>query len=185
MFLSQNKQHVQHCWNYAVLIMLIHAVLALSTMGQVQAATGSDTCGATTPPVAKLKNSAFVFVKPHANTEKVRELVVKKLENEGIEILSQVDINGEEIDSKGLIDQHYYSIASKATILSANEIPVPSAMFLESFGEDWEKVLEEDRASNAIDACKRFGCSPEELNKAWRDAKAVKFGGGFYCGTSI
>lgn len=182
MFHLHNNQHGQRRWNYAALIVLLHAVLAMSTMGRVQAATGSDTCASTTPPVDKLKNSAFVFVKPHANTEKVRELVTKKLESQGIEILSQADINGEEIDSKGLIDQHYYSIASKATILSADKIPVPIEMFRESFGEEWEKVLEEDRASNAIDACKRFGCSPEELNKAWRGAKAVKFGGGFYCG---
>jgi len=158
-------------------------------MGCVHA-TGSsmatpDTCGATTPPVAKpspkLLNSAFVFVKPHANTEKVRELVTKKLESQGINILSQVDIGGEEIDSKGLIDQHYYSIASKATILPAESIPVPRGMFRETFGEEWEKVLEEGRASNALDACKRFDCSPEELNTAWRAVRAVKFGGGFYC----
>lgn len=147
----------------------------------------TDTCGATTPPVAKpspkLLNSAFVFVKPHANTKKVRELVTNKLESQGISILSQVDIGGEEIDSKGLIDQHYYSIASKATILPAESIPVPREMFRETFGEEWEKVLEEGRASNALDACKRFKCSPEELNTAWRAVRAVKFGGGFYCGT--
>lgn len=75
------------------------------------------------------------------------------------------------------------SIASKATILSADKIPVPGKLFEESFGEEWEKVLEENRASNAIDACRRFRCSPEELNKAWRSVQAVKFGGGFYCGT--
>lgn len=165
----------------------------MATMGLAQATASNmatDTCGATTSPVKassstpqKLQNSAFVFVKPHANTEKVRELVTKKLEDEGIEILSQVDIGGEEIDSKGLIDQHYYSIASKATILSADKIPVPRGLFRETFGEEWEKVLEEDRASNAIDACERFKCSPEELNEAWRSVRAVKFGGGFYCGT--
>ena len=160
MFHLHNNQHGHRCWNYAALIVLLHAVLAM--MGRVQAATGSDTCAATKPPVDdKLKNSAFVFVKPHANTEKVRELVKKKLESQGIEILSQADINGEEIDSKGLIDQHYYSIASKATILSADKIPVPSEMFQESFGEEWEKVLRrtahrtQSMLANGLDALQR------------------------------
>lgn len=103
------RQHSHRCWKYAI------SILVLSTIGRVQA-TGNnvpaETCGVTTPPVASkspqnLRNSAFLFVKPHANTDKVRELVEKKLENEGIKILSRVDIGGEEIDSKGLIDQHY------------------------------------------------------------------------------
>jgi len=188
--LDTNK-NAHRCWKYVASVLLLHAISIMATMGHVQA-TGSkmaaDTCGATTSPIItssstpqKLLNSAFVFVKPHANTEKVRDLVTKKLESEGMNILSQVDIGGEEIDSKGLIDQHYYSIASKATILSAEKIPVPRELFQETFGEQWENVLEEDRASNAVDACKRFRCSPEELNEAWRSARAVKFGGGFYC----
>ncbi len=182
-------------WKHFVSVLLLQAVLLLAAHGHVQATGGATptdplTCGAAAPPVdkfstkpQKLLNSAFLFVKPHANTEKVRELVTKKLESEGIKILSQLDIGGEEIDSKGLIDQHYYSIASKATILSADEIPVPKDMFLESFGEEWEDVLKDGRASNAIEACKRFECTPEELNETWRSVPAVKFGGGFYCGT--
>eukprot|EP00536_Pseudo-nitzschia_multiseries_P012517 jgi/Psemu1/298143/fgenesh1_pm.482_\ len=130
----------------------------------------------------KLLNSAFVFVKPHANTASVQELVVDKLASAGINILSEVDIDGEEIDEKGLIDQHYYSIASKATLLPAGKIPVPGDSFREAFGEEWGTVLEENRAANALDACKRFGCTPEELNEAWNNVPTVKFGGGFYCG---
>ena len=77
----------------------------------------------------------------------------------------------------------YFFSASKATILPAKDIPVPTEKFQESFGESWEKVLKEDRACNAMDACKQFGCNAEELNAAWGKAKkVVKFGGGFYCG---
>lgn len=74
-------------------------------------------------------------------------------------------------------------IASKATILPAKDIPVPTDKFQESFGEKWETVLNEDRACNAMDACKRFGCTATELDAAWQKAeKVTKFGGGFYCG---
>lgn len=76
---------------------------------------------------------------------------------------------------------HIYFIASKATILPAKDIPVPKDKFLESFGESWEKVLKENRAYNALDACTKFNCTPEQLNDAWGKANAIKFGGGFYC----
>jgi len=129
-----------------------------------------------------LKNSAFVFVKPHANTEATQKMVRDKLLSNGIEILSEKDIDGSTIDEKKLIDQHYYAIASKATILSADKIPVPEDKFEESFGEKWSEVLKEGRAANAMQACEKFGCNAEELDAAWQKAKVVKFGGGFYCG---
>lgn len=129
-----------------------------------------------------LKNSAFVFVKPHANTEATQKMVRDKLLEHGIEILSESDIDGRTIDEKKLIDQHYYAIASKATILTADEIPVPADKFEQSFGEKWSEVLKEGRAANAMEACKKFGCTAEELDAAWQAAKVVKFGGGFYCG---
>jgi len=82
-----------------------------------------------------------------------------------------------------LIDQHYYAIASKATILSADKIPVPAEKFQESFGEAWDLVLSEGRAVNAMEACEKFSCDAQELDAIWGKAKKVtKFGGGFYCG---
>jgi len=73
--------------------------------------------------------------------------------------------------------------ASKATLLSAKDIPVPKQKFQESFGESWDTVLKENRACNALEACKRFNCDASELDAAWGKAKkVVKFGGGFYCG---
>uniref|UniRef100_A0A7S4SLT1 Nucleoside-diphosphate kinase n=1 Tax=Ditylum brightwellii TaxID=49249 RepID=A0A7S4SLT1_9STRA len=130
-----------------------------------------------------LKNSAFVFIKPHANTAKAQELVKAKLIENGITILSECDITGPEIDSKKLIDQHYYAIASKATLLTPDKLPVPAEKFEAEFGEKWSKVLEEKRAVNAMDACERFGVDAAGLNDAWGKAKkVVKFGGGFYCG---
>lgn len=130
---------------------------------------------------SNLPNSALVFIKPHANTQATRDLVIDKLNSANIRVLTQVDIGGKEIDEKGLIDQHYYSIASKATILPAKDIPVPPEKFQEAFGESWEQVLQDDRAVNAMEACQRFGCSPSQLNDAWNKVSAVKFGGGFYC----
>lgn len=139
----------------------------------------TDTCDASS--TNRLFNSAFVFVKPHANTKATRDLVQNKLLEAGINIVSELDIDGEMIENNGYIDQHYYSIASKATILPAKDIPVPPDKFEASFGESWNHVVKENRACNALEACKRFECTPEELNSVWQSADAIKLGGGFYC----
>jgi len=166
----------------AASIFALTAAVALSwKMGNLNVcgkSTKEGTCAADGDPL----NSAFVFVKPHANTEATQNLVRDKLTQSGIQILSESDVTGEEIDEKKLIDQHYYAIASKATILPAAEIPVPAAKFEESFGETWEDVLKAGRACNALEACAKFKCDPNELNDAWQKAHVVKFGGGFYCG---
>lgn len=139
-------------------------------------------CSKTQQAEEQLVNSAFVFVKPHANTDATQRLVREKLTEAGITILSESEVDGKTIDAKKLIDQHYYAIASKATILPAKDIPVPTDKFESNFGESWETVLSENRAVNALEACERFGCDSAELNDAWQKSTAVKFGGGFYCG---
>jgi hypothetical protein len=123
-----------------------------------------------------------VFVKPHANTLATQALVREKLVSAGISILSEQEMAGSVIDDQQLIDQHYYAIASKATILSPKDIAVPKDKFEEAFGESWDKVLEEGRACNAMEATRLFECTADELEEAWRKAKVTKLGGGFYCG---
>lgn len=150
--------------------------------------TGAATAGAVwyfTRP-GKPKNSAFVFVKPHAVTDKTNELVHTRLAEKGFKITSEGSLSAEEIDEKKLIDQHYYAIASKATILKPHELNVPKDKFKSNFGLEWEEALSKGLCLNALDACKEFGCTASELNKAWAESKKanklVKFGGGFYCG---
>ena len=131
--------------------------------------------------------SAFVFVKPHACTDKVIDLVKSKFSEVGISILSEGDIDGATIDENKYIDQHYYAIASKATIMKPNELNVPKAKFSETFGEEWDDVLAADppKVLNALDACKFLEVDADTMDARWGEAKAakriVKFGGGFYC----
>ena len=129
--------------------------------------------------------SAFVFAKPHANTPAVQQLIKKKFGEVGVKIQSEGEITGEAINSEGYIDQHYYAIASKATILKPSALNIPTDKFSAAFGEEWSKVLKEGRAYNAMDVQGALGLSPEALDKAWLAAKSagklIKFGGGFYC----
>jgi len=140
------------------------------------------TRGPSGPP----KNGAFVFVKPHAVTDKTNKTARDRLVEKGLKIMGEGDIKSEVIDSKKLIDQHYYAIASKATILTPDQVNVPKDKFKAHFGKDWDTLLANGECSNALDACKFFGCDAAQLAKAWGDSqkagKLVKLGGGFYCG---
>lgn len=128
------------------------------------------------------RNSAFVFIKPHANTPQTQSMVKRSLSTAGIKVAQEGELTAEQIDKGMLIDQHYYAIASKATLLKPKDIPVPAKKFEEFFGISWEKALKDNLAYNALDACSYFGINAAELSKLWGPAKKVKFGGGFYCG---
>lgn len=135
---------------------------------------------------SKQKNMAFVFIKPHAVTDSTKSLVKDELKKAGLYITGEGTLTSEVIDQKKLIDQHYYAIASKATILKPSELNVPKEKFKEKFGVDFDEALSQGIVMNAMDAVKELQCTSEELNSGWMAAKKadklVKFGGGFYCG---
>jgi hypothetical protein len=118
--------------------------------------------------------------------EKVKNTVREGLKAKGLTITREGDITAETIDKKKLIDQHYYAIASKATIMKPHELNVPADKFKEQFGLEWKDALEAGNVYNALDGCEKLGISPDEMDAEWGKCKAakklVKFGGGFYCG---
>ena len=131
-------------------------------------------------------NSAFVFVKPHANTPAAVKMVTELMASKGVKILKTGTITAEEIDSKKLIDQHYYAIASKATILKPDKLNVPADKFEGQFGIGWQAALDAGKVFNAMDACEKLGLNAEQMDAEWgkckKAKKLIKFGGGFYCG---
>ncbi len=127
-------------------------------------------------------NNAFVFIKPHANTKNTQDLVANKFKETNIKVLKTGTLTGEQIDKDKLIDQHYYAIASKATLMKPLEMPVPVDKFKEAFGVSWEEANSNNLVFNALDACNQLGVDAMGLDKLWAKAKKVKFGGGFYCG---
>lgn len=167
----------------AAFVRPLAAVSAVGLFGLLYA----NSYGTSAPSLpAPSTNRAFVFVKPHAVTDKVNDLVKKGLEAKGLKIQSEGELTSEEIDRKKLIDQHYYSIASKATILTPDQLNVDNDKFKAQFNKDWKDVLASGKAFNALDACKELGVDAMTLNKLWADCKKnkklAKLGGGFYCG---
>ena len=130
-------------------------------------------------------NAAFIFVKPHAHTEGVKAMVKEKLGARGVTIVEEGTLDAEAIDSGKLIDQHYYAIASKATLLKPEKLPVPAMEFEKFFGRAWREALKDGRVFNALEACAKLEVDVAGLDALWRAAEAagklVKFGGGFYC----
>jgi nucleoside diphosphate kinase len=131
-------------------------------------------------------NSAFVFLKPAAVTDKMKELMKKTFEDKGLKVLKEGEIKAADIDKKQLVDKHYYAIASKATLLTPDKLNIPKDKFKDQFGLEWDDVLKDGKALNAKAACEKMSIDADELDKMWGAAKKaknlVKFGGGFYCG---
>ena len=126
------------------------------------------------------RNSAFVFIKPHANTPAAQAAVKQALIDKKLNIKQEGEITAEAIDKNLLIDQHYYAIASKATILKPKELPVPDAKFKERFGISFADALAQGNVFNAMDACKELGVDAAGLDAIWSKSKPLKLGGGFY-----
>jgi len=133
------------------------------------------------------KHSAFVFIKPHAVTDKVKYLMNLKLRCSGIKVVSEGEIKAEVIDEKQLIDTHYGAIAAKAVKLKPDQLqPKAQENFEKTFGAKWGDAVKGGQVFNAMDAAKKLGITTDELNAKWSTLKVgtslLKFGGGFYCG---
>jgi len=139
--------------------------------------------------LSKRTNSAFVFIKPHAVTPAVLELVKSKFADEGIVVTSEGVLDYKTIDQKMLIDTHYGAIASKAMKIEPADLAVTDkakAAFKQQFGMTWDAAIKKGIVYNAAGACKKLKTDGNGLDKKWSaiDKKTglVKFGGGFYCG---
>merc|ERR1712166_1031131 len=146
----------------------------------------SESIPAATPAAGALKNKAFLFIKPHAVTEATKTLAKDALIAKGFAVLSEGEITAEDIDSKKLIDNHYYAIASKATILKPDQLNIPEDKFEAKFGLSWADALAGGRVFNALDACADLEIDAVEMDRQWgihkKAEKLIKLGGGFYCG---
>jgi len=126
-------------------------------------------------------NAAFLFIKPHANTEKTKKLVEQKLFQNRLRIVKQGSLSTEEIEK--VIGSHYYSISSKAEADPVS-LNVPVEKFKSHFKVSWAETLESGSVYSAKKACEDFQLSGRELATFWNRSKQLgnlcKLGGGFY-----
>jgi len=134
-------------------------------------------------------SSAFVFIKPHAVTDNVKQLVMDRFRLEGIGIISEGAIAAEKIDKDMLIDTHYGAIAARAMKQKPSELAVQKGAqeaFEKAFGLSWDDALKQGLVYNLVDGAEKLGCSMDALGGKYDGLKKgvdlLKFGGGFYCG---
>jgi len=134
-------------------------------------------------------NTAFMMLKPHANTEAARDFVFRHLEQAGINVRKHGEIDAEAIDAHGMIDNHYGSLADKALRQRPADLlvrPEAEQAFQEAFGLTWQEALDRDLAVNAGEAMRKLQCSEGDLERLWAPLELgvgkVKLGGGCYVG---
>jgi len=135
------------------------------------------------------KMMAFVFIKPHAVTDATKELVAKKFAESNLKVYQQGELKAERIEKDKLIDNHYYAIANKASLMKPAELNPPApkiAEFETKFGISWKQALDNGIVYNAVDGCTKLGIDGKQMDKTWatckKEGNLIKFGGGFYAG---
>ena len=117
---------------------------------------------------------AFVYILPNfVHSGGVRALIEAKFAEQGIRVLREGDLDAKEIDDQKLVDMHYYTVASKATLFRPDELQVPKDKFEDKFGESWDLALQEGRILNAIDLCAKAHYSAEAIDAALHDAPNI------------
>jgi len=148
------------------------------------APAAAEAADAAPPPV---ENSAFLFIKPHAVTQAVQDLVKEKLTASGLVIVSTGVVAAETIDTQGFIDTHYGAIASRALKQKPSELVVQDGAkqeFEKLWGLSWESALEQGLVYNSAEAAEKLGIDPLALGvraqATKRGESQLKFEGGFY-----
>ena len=131
------------------------------------------------------RNSAFVFVKPHAINRYVFALIDAAFHENKIVVERSGDIASEAIAKKRLIDQHYSTIARYALGCTADHIHIDAAgdaRFRSAFGVSWNDAVAGGIVLNAKEAAAQLGnLSPDALLQQWNERlNKVKIAPGLY-----
>ena len=90
------------------------------------------------------------------------------------EIMKKGSIQAEVIDDKKLIDQRYYAIASKATIVKPEQLNVPEDKFQAQLGWSWKDALASGKVLKAMDGYAKLGLDVDQMDAVLAKAKAAK-----------
>ena len=85
----------------------------------------------------------------------------------GLKVVKEGSIKSEMIDKKKLIDQHYYAIASKATILEPEQLNVHE----DKFQKD---ALASGKVFDAMDGCAKLGLDADQMDAEWAKTKVAR-----------
>ena len=134
-----------------------------------------------TTGVLGLRNTALVFVKPHAATDACENFVREHLTAAGVSIVDSGVKTAAEIKSAKLIDQHYGSLARIAMELQPADVELSETAlkaFEEAYGVDWTTAL--GSALRNDEAMAKLGVDGQALEPMWRGGVQCKLAPGTY-----
>ncbi|CAK9030260.1 unnamed protein product [Durusdinium trenchii] len=152
--------------------------------------TGFRTCGrqprlrlaATTRVTVSQDNVALVFLKPHASTPRVRELIPHFLEEQGIKVLRSGVVESKEIEEKGIIDAHYAAIAAVGMARDMSKLRLDEvAQKFEVYGRSLKDAMEREEVCSSVQAMEILDVDPSELLRRCLAAGYEKLRSGLYC----
>lgn len=130
-----------------------------------------------------MNNTALIFIKPHAVGEESTAFILEFLKDKGITFLSDGRLTAEEIDSRGIVDEHYFAIATAAVTKTPDRLEIGEEArekFSSAFGVEWARTLSEGKILNCAQAKERLGGSGRELNERWKAGVQTKLAPGLY-----
>jgi len=134
-----------------------------------------------TTGVLTLRNTALVFVKPHAATDACEAFVRQHLAAAGVSVVDAGVKSAAEIEASKLIDQHYGSLARIAMELQPADVdlsPAALAAFAETYGVDWSTALGSALRNDV--AMEELGVNGMALEPLWRGGVQCKLAPGTY-----
>lgn len=118
-------------------------------------------------------NQAVVFVKPHASNPACIQFVREQLEKNNIHVIHEITREAKRLEKS--IDDHYAIPAGPAVIDTPDELAISEKAkqeFKESFGEEWDTVLRENRVVNAKSFAEIY--ETIDLSEEWDNDRTVK-----------
>lgn len=130
---------------------------------------------------SSVRNSAVVFLKPHAATDACEAFVREHLTAAGVSLVKSGIKNGKEIEGDQLIDQHYGSLARIAMDARPADMKLSSKAeeaFKETFGIEWAAAAGSMLGNEA--AMSKLGVDGLALEPMWRSGVQCKLAPGTY-----
>lgn len=131
---------------------------------------------------ASQDNVALVFVKPHAATPKVLELVPTFLEGHGLQVLRRGSVGSKDIEEKGIIDAHYSAIAAVGMARDMTTLGLEAVEEkFQVYGRSLQDAMAAGEVCSAVTAMEILDVTPSELLRRCLAAGYEKLRSGLYC----
>ena len=133
------------------------------------------------------RQTAFLFIKPHAVNDKVIAYLTNQLHQNNYNIIKSGNLSASTMAKGSLVSKHYGTLAQRAMSIVPADLPLPAstslAKFQTEFGMSYQDAVQQQRVLNVSQyiAKHKINMEPFEFEKEWRSNSCVKLFPGTYC----